>query len=149
MPTLDVTSNPLTASTRLKVAGRMTRWFAAQGSEPSHVIVHFHTESPMSYFAGGAPLSRYSDEKSQSDARLASWASVACHIHVDRDHTYMSELAREIRDALGIPDAGHCLVRFLPTLPSQVFYLNSGHMTDSDRQVPLENQQRAQTNADD
>ncbi|MFF7361715.1 hypothetical protein [Streptomyces sp. NPDC008125] len=132
MPTIEVTSTPLTASARLKSALRLTRWLAAHGSDAAHVVVVFRTAEPMTYFAGGMPLTRYGDETGAGEDRRAHWASVVCHVHPGRDHPYLSELAQEIRESLGLAERSpHCLVRFEPTHPDRVFYLESGSMTSS------------------
>lgn len=132
MPTVEVTSNPLTASTRLKAALRLTRWLAAHGSHASHVVVAFRAAEPMTYFAGGMPLDMYGDGGSGREDKRAQWASIVCHIHPERDHAYMTELAQEVKEALGLTeDSGHCLVRFEPTRPDLVFYLESESMTSN------------------
>ena len=131
MPTVDVTSTPLTPSARLRAALRLTRWMAAHGSNAAHVVVSFRTAEPMEYFAGGMPLTTYEDDTGQD--RHARWASVVCHIHPDRDHAYRAELAEEIGQALGLDaDTAHLTVRFQPTQPDRVFYLESGSMTSGD-----------------
>ncbi|WP_416963201.1 hypothetical protein [Streptomyces sp. Agncl-13] len=131
MPTVDVTSTPLTPSARLKVALRLTRWMAAHGSDAAHVVVSFRTAEPMAYFAGGMPLTTYKDDTSQDGH--AGWASVVCHVHPGRDHTYRAELAEEVRATLGLDaDAAHLMVRFEPTRPDRVFYLESGSMTSGE-----------------
>ncbi|MGW7074717.1 hypothetical protein [Streptomyces sp. NPDC054866] len=133
MPTIDVTSTPLTPSARLKAALRLTRWMAAHGSDAAHVVVTFRTAEPMTYFAGGVPLTPYGDGTDED--KRARWASVVCHIHPDRDPAYRAELAEEIREALGL-DAGtaHLMVRLEPTQPDRVFYLDSGSMTSGGTQ---------------
>lgn len=128
MPTVQVMSSPLTASARLKAALRLTKWFCAHGSDPAHVVVLFQTAAPMTYFAGGVPLTRFDDE--DGEQRCAQWASVVCHVHHERDHAYRADLAEEVRASVGLAD-GHCLVRFEPTDPERVFYLHNGVMTDS------------------
>ncbi|MEU2711961.1 hypothetical protein [Streptomyces sp. NPDC007205] len=131
MPTVDVTSTPLTPSARLRAALRLTRWLAAHGSNAAHVVVSFRAAEPMAYFCGGMPLTTY-DDAGDADQQTR-WASVVCHIHPDRDPTYRAELAREIREALALsPDSGHLMVRFEPTPPDRVFYLESGAMTSGD-----------------
>ncbi|WP_431776782.1 hypothetical protein [Streptomyces cucumeris] len=131
MPTVDVTSSPLTPSARLKATLRLTRWLAAHGSDAAHVVVSFRTAEPMAYFAGGVPLTKYED--GTDEGRQARWASVVCHVHPDRDHTYRSELAGEIREALGLDAvSAHLMVRFEPTHPDRVFYLASGTLTSGD-----------------
>lgn len=128
MPTIEVTSNPLTPSARLKAALRLTRWMAAHGSRAAHVVVSFRTAEPMAYFAGGMPLTAYEDGDGQESR--ASWASVVCHIHPDRDPAYCDELALEIAQALGVERTdGHLTVRFEPTRPDRVFYLHDGTIT--------------------
>ena len=131
MPTVDVTSTPLTPSARLRAALRLTRWMAAHGSNAAHVVVSFRTAEPMEYFSGGMPLTTYEDDTGQD--RHARWASVVCHIHPDRDHSYRAELAEEIGQALGLDaDTDHLTVRFQPTQPDRVFYRESGSMTSGD-----------------
>ncbi|MEU1941244.1 hypothetical protein ACFW95_34585 [Streptomyces sp. NPDC059474] len=131
MPTVDVTSTPLTPSARLKAALRLTRWLAVHGSNPAHVVVSFRTAEPMAYFAGGMPLTTYPD--GNSEEKQARWASVVCHIHPDRDHAYRAELAGEVREALGLaPETAHLMVRFEPTQPDRVIHLESGSMTSGD-----------------
>ncbi|WP_369174877.1 hypothetical protein AB5J49_46350 [Streptomyces sp. R28] len=131
MPTVDVTSTPLTPSARLKAALRLTRWMAAHGSNAAHVVVSFRTAEPMAYFAGSMPLTNYEDGTSED--KQARWASVVCHIHPDRDHTYRAELAEQVREALGLDtERAHLMVRFEPTQPDRVFYLESGSMTSGD-----------------
>ncbi|GAA1925713.1 hypothetical protein GCM10009837_58840 [Streptomyces durmitorensis] len=128
MPTVDVSSTPLTPSARLRAALRLTRWMAAHGSAAAHVVVSFRTAEPMAYFAGGMPLTAYGD--GMDEDRRARWASVVCHVHPDRDHAYRAELAEEVREALGLDaDTAHLTVRFEPTQPDRVFYLESGSMT--------------------
>ncbi|MDO0929399.1 hypothetical protein QQY24_29795 [Streptomyces sp. TG1A-8] len=128
LPTVEVTSNPLTPSARLRAALRLTRWMTAHGSNAAHVVVSFHAAEPMAYFAGGMPLTTYEDGTGQD--RRARWASVVCHVHPDRDHDYRTELAHEIGEALGLdPDGAHLTVRFQPTQPDRVFYLEAGSMT--------------------
>lgn len=128
MPTIDVSSTPLTPSARLKAALRLTRWMAARGSQAAHVVITFRTPEPMAYFSGGVPLTSYGDGTAESGC--ARWASVVCHIHPDRDHVYRAELAEEIRRALGLEGEGaHLTIRFEPTQPDRVFYLDSGSMT--------------------
>ncbi|MEU7581650.1 hypothetical protein AB0B50_29080 [Streptomyces sp. NPDC041068] len=135
MPTVDVTSTPLTPSARLKAALRLTRWLAAHGSDPAHAVVSFRTAEPMTYFAGGMPLTKYEDGTGED--RHARWASVVCHIHPDRDHTYRAELAEEIRESLGLAaDTAHLMVRFEATQPDRVLYLESGSMTNG-RPLPV------------
>ncbi|GAB1333078.1 hypothetical protein [Streptomyces sennicomposti] len=130
MPTVEVTSNPLTPSTRLRAALRLTRFMAARGSDPAHVVVCFRTAEPMAYFAGGMPLTTYEDDTGPEQA--ARWASVVCHVHPDRDHDYRARLAEEIAQALGVdPDARHLTVHFRPTRPDHVFYLQEGSMTSA------------------
>lgn len=128
MPTIEVTSSPLTPSARLKTALRLTKWLTAHGSDPTHVAVQFQTAEPMTYFAGGIPLSRFDDEHAAQ--RHAEWASVICHVHYLRDHSYRRSLAEEVRASLGITD-GHCVVRFEPTEPDRVFFLDNQQMTVS------------------
>ncbi|WP_405621701.1 hypothetical protein [Streptomyces sp. NBC_00076] len=131
MPTVDVTSTPMTPSARLKAALRLTRWMAAHGSAAAHVVVSFRTAEPMEYFAGGMPLTTYENDTGQD--KHARWASVVCHIHPDRDHAYRASMAEEIGQALGLDtDSAHLTVRFQPTQPDQVFYLESGSMTSGD-----------------
>lgn len=127
MPAVDVTSTPLTPSARLRAALRLTRWMAAHGSDAAHVAVAFRTVEPMAYFCGGVPLTSYQDGADEGPA--ARWASVVCHIHPGRDHAYRAELAEEIRQALGLEESAHLTVRFEPTQPDRVFYLESGSMT--------------------
>ncbi|MFD9903754.1 hypothetical protein [Streptomyces sp. NPDC059063] len=128
MPTVDVTSTPLTPSARLKAALRLTRWLATHGSNAAHVVVSFRTAEPMTYFAGGMPLTTYAEGAAED--KRARWASVVCHVHPDRDHAYRAELAEEIRAALGLDaDATHLMVRFEATRPDRVAYLESGSMT--------------------
>ncbi|MFE0683821.1 hypothetical protein ACFW17_23805 [Streptomyces sp. NPDC058961] len=128
MPTVEVTSNPLTPSTRLRAAMRLTRWMAAHGSKAAHVVVSFRTAEPMAYFAGGMPLTTY--EQGNDQSQKASWAHVVCHIHPDRDHAYRDELALEIAEALKVDLAdAHLMVRFEPTRPDRVFYLHEGSIT--------------------
>jgi hypothetical protein len=130
LPTIDVTSAPLTPSTRLRAAIRLTRWLDERGSQAAHVVVVFRTADPMTYFVGGLPLSTYREGDSEQDSQGARWASVVCHIHPARDHAYMLDLAEEVREALGIAgDSGHCLVRFEPTRPDRVFYTKQGRIT--------------------
>ncbi|ATL26060.1 hypothetical protein [Streptomyces formicae] len=129
MPTVEVTSTPLTPSTRLKAAIRLTRWLAAHGSDPAHAVVSFRAAEPMTYFAGGMPLTKFEDGTGED--RRARWASVVCHIHPERDHTYRAELAEEIKEALGLAaDTAHLMVRFEATQPDRVLYLESGSMTN-------------------
>ncbi|MFI6807472.1 hypothetical protein ACIBO6_20990 [Streptomyces luteogriseus] len=131
MPTVDVTSTPLTPSARLRAALRLTRWMAAHGSNAAHVVVSFRTAEPMEYFAGGMPLTTY--EHDTEPGKHARWASVVCHVHPDRDHAYRAGLAEEIGQALGLgTDSAHLTVRFQPTQPDRVFYLDSGSMTSGD-----------------
>ncbi|WP_338776432.1 hypothetical protein [Streptomyces sp. DG1A-41] len=131
MPTVDVTSTPLTPSARLRAALRLTRWMAAHGSNAAHVVVSFRTSEPMEYFAGGMPLTTY--EHGTEPGKHARWASVVCHVHPDRDHAYRAGLAEEIGQALGLgTDTAHLTVRFQPTQPDRVFYLDSGSMTSGD-----------------
>ncbi|WP_369363781.1 hypothetical protein AB5L52_11525 [Streptomyces sp. CG4] len=128
MPTIVVTSTPLTPSARLRAALRLTRWLAAHGSKAAHVVVSFRTAEPMAYFCGGVPLTSYADGTDEDGS--ARWASVACHIHPDRDHTYRAELAEEVGQALGLDEkTAHLTVRFEPTQPDRVFYLESGSLT--------------------
>lgn len=129
MPTIEVTSTPLTASARLRVALRLTRWLSDQGSAATHAVVTFRAAEPMSYFAGGVPLSAY-EEGAEAAARQARWASVVCRIHPERDRAYMAALAREVRDALGLTGkSDHCVIRFEPTRPDRVLYAQAGDLT--------------------
>jgi hypothetical protein len=130
LPTLEVTSTPLTPSARLKAALRLTRWLSNHGADPVHAVVLFRTADPMTYFAGGVPLTRYQDDNAEAESRQARWAHVVCHAHPDRDHTYRSELAEQVRQTLGLAE-GHCLVRFESTEPERVFYPHDGSMTNS------------------
>ncbi|WP_329172916.1 MULTISPECIES: hypothetical protein [unclassified Streptomyces] len=130
MPTVDVTSSPLTPSARLGAALRLTRWLAAHGSDPAHVVVSFRTAEPMAYYSGGVPLTAYQDVAGEE--RRARWAYVVCHVHPDRDHRYLAGLAEEVRQTLGLDaETAHLMVRFEPTRPDQVFYLESGSMTNA------------------
>ncbi|GAA3168894.1 MULTISPECIES: hypothetical protein [Streptomyces] len=147
MPTIDVTSTPLTPSARLKAALRLTRWLAAHGSNAAHVVVSFRTAEPMAYFAGGMPLTTYEGDKGEN--RHAGWASVVCHTHPDRDQVYRTELAEEIRDALGLDaDTAHLMVRFEPTQPDRVSYLESGSMTSGGPLVADRSQEKGSRHAD-
>ncbi|OLR92679.1 hypothetical protein BJP25_21885 [Actinokineospora bangkokensis] len=123
-----MTSPPLTPSARLRAAVRLTRWFAARGSDPAHVVVQFRPAEPMACFAGGVPLSRFED--AAGEQRAAAWALAVCHVHRDRGPDYLAGLAEEVRAALGVVD-GHCVVRCEPTDPERVFSLQDGQMTDS------------------
>ncbi|MGL6234650.1 MAG: hypothetical protein ACRC20_04840 [Segniliparus sp.] len=130
MPTVEVTSSPLTPSARLKAAVRLTRWLADNGSDPAHVVVMFKSTDPMAYFVGGAPLTSYQD--ANAEAKQARWAYVVCHIHPGRGKAYCARLAEEAREALGMGGgAGNCLVRFEPTEPERVFYLQDGSMVNA------------------
>ncbi|MEU6970763.1 hypothetical protein AB0A71_24085 [Kitasatospora aureofaciens] len=147
MPTVHVTSTPLTPSARLKAALRLTRWLTAHGSNAAHVVVTFHITEPMAYFAGGMPQTSYGE--SEGAAGHARWASVVCHVHPDRDHAYLTELAQEIRAALGLDaDSAHCLVRFEPTQPDRVFYLESGSMTSAGPQPAARSREKGPDHAD-
>lgn len=132
MPTIEVTSTPLTASARLRAALRLTRWLSDEGAVAAHAVVTFRAAEPMSYFAGGVPLSQYGQE-CQAEARRAHWASVVCRIHPERDRAYMAALAREVRDALGLTgQSDHCVIRFEPTRPDRVLYTEGGNLATDD-----------------
>jgi hypothetical protein len=129
MPTVEITAPPLTPSARLRAAMRITRWLGDHGAIVSHVVVRFAAAEPMSYFAGGVPTTRYADD-AEKPARTAAWASVVCHVHPARDRAYRAALAREIREALGVTEAGgHFVCRFSDTDPSDVVYLDGGDLT--------------------
>jgi hypothetical protein len=133
MPTIEVTSPPLTASTRLRVATRLTDWLAAHGARADHVVVVYRPAEPMTYFAGGSPLSMYQEQDNQpKGAGRARWASVICHIHPNRDRAYQQALADEIRSALGLAEVpGHCLVRCQPFAPERTFYADDTRMVNA------------------
>jgi hypothetical protein len=140
LPTIEVSSTPLTPSARLRAAVRLTRWLAAHGSRAAHVVVTFRTVEPMAYFCGGVPLTTYADGATADgtgESATVRWASVVCRVHPDRDHAYRAELAEEIREALGLDgDGAHLTVRFEPTQPERVFYLDSGSMTSGGPAAP-------------
>ncbi|GGY11737.1 hypothetical protein [Streptomyces minutiscleroticus] len=131
MPTVEVTSDPLTPSARLRTALRLTRWLTARGSATAHVVVSFRAAEPMAYFAGGVPLTTWQD--GTDDSSRPRWASVVCRVHPDRDRAYRAALADEVRQALGLDrDDAHLTVRFEPTEPGRMYYLEAGSMTSAD-----------------
>jgi len=147
LPTIEVTSTPLTASTRVRVAIRLTRWLSDRGSHTAHAVVVFRAAEPMTYFAGGVPLSRYG-EGDEGEAKRARWSSVVCRVHPDRNHAYISELAHEVREALGLTgESDHCVIRFEPTRPDRVLYAGTGGPTIDSPALAAANQE-GQAHAD-
>lgn len=119
MPTIEITSDPLTPSRRLKIATKVTQWLVDQGANREHVVVRFIATEPMSYFAGGLPLTRY-DEVGDTPYTTATWANVVCRVHPDRDTAFRSELMATLKSSLGADN--HLVVRFCDTTPNEMRY---------------------------
>lgn len=131
MPRIEITCQELTASKRMKIAKDVTLWFAEHGSNPSHVIVHFNKDEPMSYFSNGNPLTLYGNNEGKDLGNSISYASIVCYIHCEKNNLYMQELANKLKAILSIPDSGHCVISFVLTKPDTVFFLNSGNVISS------------------
>jgi hypothetical protein len=136
MPTITITSTPLTVPRRRAVAVRLTRWLRDRGVTPAHVIVHFTDHRPDTVFSGGLPV-----ELITRTAAGLPYASVVCRIGPDRDAAFRAGLAEQIAAALEVRDPSALLyIEFRPTGPDHVHVWRNGALRRADS--PLQPEER-------
>lgn len=130
MPTIDISTPTLPTPTRRMIAVRLTRWLAARGARPAHVVVRF-TEWPSRATFSGAML--VEDLPAADDDGL-SHASVECRVGPERDEEFRADLADEIAAALGLThDTRFLYIEFRPTSPADVFIAGRGALRRADQ----------------
>ncbi|MEU8432829.1 hypothetical protein AB0F18_07905 [Streptomyces sp. NPDC029216] len=136
MPTIEILSPPMTVPARRAVAVRLTRFLAARGVAPGHVVVHFTAIEPNSLFSGGMPVTALTPADADEGLR---YARVTVCVGTGRDEAFRSELAEEIAAALGLTERTPFLyIEFRPTDPSHVHLADQGRLRSAD--TPRRNQ---------
>ncbi|MEV7541189.1 hypothetical protein [Streptomyces sp. NPDC089915] len=136
MPTIEILSPAMTVPARRAVSVRLTRFLAARGVAPGHVVVHFTPSEPNTLFSGGVPVAALSPADAGEGLRHAR---VTVCVGADRDEAFRSELAGEIAAALGLTERTPFLyIEFRPTDPSHVYLADQGRLRPAD--TPRRNQ---------
>jgi len=125
MPTVSISSNAVLESQRRRVSLQVTDWFRENGSDPHHVIVHFHEIPVMYYFVGGIPMlgKRANTHPVDSDFQ---WASILCTVGQHRTREYLQGLSQFLWKTLGAEGMIHFVCRFNLVDPRETHYADSG-----------------------
>lgn len=134
MPTITLTTSPLSASTKRLIATRLTRWFAAAGVAPAHVVLRFADAPPGTLFSGGIPVELIPQGESE-----LQHASVVVQLGPQRDDAFRDALGAEIVGALDLrPDTPFLYVEFRTTSPGDVRIARRGQLVRADGQNTTE-----------